>query len=96
MNLLEYSLHIQKNLNDCPPKDYAKIFVNAKQEAFHKYNNGIITSSSHGINFFKNIIQYWDNPESYCNEPKNIYEYNFVKLIQNNKENVTTNLSNQK
>ncbi len=28
-------------------------------------NLGIILSSSHGIDYFKNIIKYWDNPQSY-------------------------------
>ncbi len=26
---------------------------------------GIVLSSSHGIDYFKNIIKYWDNPSSY-------------------------------
>lgn len=28
-------------------------------------NRGIVLSSSHGIDYFKNIIKYWDNPSSY-------------------------------
>ncbi len=33
-------------------------------------NKGIILSSSHGIDYFKNIIKYWENPLSYYT-PKN-------------------------
>lgn len=28
-------------------------------------NRGIVLSSSHGIDYFKNVIKYWDNPSSY-------------------------------
>jgi len=91
MNLLEHAIQIQNNLDNCMPKEFARLFIMAKDEFFHLYNKGLINSSSHGIDYFKNIINYWDNPDSYCDDEKNIYEYNFVKLLKQNKQNVTKN-----
>lgn len=85
MNLLKFAKHIQNILDTCESKDFAKIFVEAKSESFRKYHNGMIISTAHGVNFFKNVIQFWDNPELYCNKPEQTYEYNFVKIIKNNK-----------
>jgi len=85
MNLLEFAKNTEHLLNTCDPKDFAKIFVSAKSESFHKYHNGIIISTAHGVNFFKNVIQFWDNPESYCDKPDHTYEYNFAKIIKQNK-----------
>lgn len=85
MNLLEYAIQIQYNLDNCIPKEFAQLFIKAKTECFHLYQKGLINSSSHGIDFFKNIINFWENPDSYCNDEKNTYEYNFVKLLKQNK-----------
>lgn len=85
MNLLEYSIQTQNLLDNCNPKDYAKLFIEAKLKCYDLYYKGIINSSSHGIDFFKNVIKFWDNPDSYCNNEKNTYEYNFVKILKQNK-----------
>ncbi len=92
MNLLEYAqktvLDLEKAKSD---ENFASIFIEAKMKCFKLYHNQIITSSSHGINFFNNIIKYWDNPDSYYTpdtkykkiEPD--YEQNFITLLNHNK-----------
>ena len=84
--LLEFAYEIQHKLDTCKNKEFSSIFVEAKMLCFSQYQNNLVTSSFHGINFFKNIILFWDNPESYCSDPKNTYEYNFYLIIKSNKE----------
>ena len=79
--------------------DFAKIFIELRSFAFDHYHNGIIISNSHALNYFDNVIKYWDDPDSYYQpsndfKPNNYvkqkyldnYEYNFVLLLKNNKK----------
>ena len=95
MNLLEYCKNVCAKLETLKGADYVRCFVDSKMECFHLYHNNIITGSFHGINFFENVIKYWDDPESFyietkenknVSKDKNNYEYNFVRLIQQNKK----------
>jgi hypothetical protein len=85
INLLEYAIKIQQDLDSCKHSEFAKLFVESKMQCFNLFHKGLINSNYHGVNFFKNIIKYWNKPELYCDDPKNIYEYNFVKLLKQNK-----------
>lgn len=77
-------------------EEYAKCYVDSCCQCFSIYG-GIITSSSHSVDFFSNIVKYWDDPDSYLNSIKNRiidkdaikngrdYELNFVLLLKKNK-----------
>ena len=78
MNLLEYAIETESLLESCSVKEFASLYVKRKMECTGAYQhwttlskNGeeihhwIINSSSHGIDFFKNVIKYWDDPHSY-------------------------------
>jgi hypothetical protein len=89
MNLLEFSKESVEQLNKLSGTEFAKYFIERKSICFYKYSKQIVTSSSHGINFFDNIIKHWDNPESYCKKQDKKfgidYEYNFVEILKSNK-----------
>ncbi len=95
ISLLDYAIETVKNMETISSVDFAKYFIKRKCESFHLYNEGLITSSSHGADFFQNIIKYWDNPDLYYTPkgqgtlsskiPSDDYEYNFIKLLKNNK-----------
>lgn len=94
MNLLEFAKETVKEMESISSSDFASYFVNRKSEYFKKYSNGLVSSSSHGISFFENVIKFWDNPDSYYTpEEKNInkigsddYEYNFIRILKHNKK----------
>lgn len=57
---------------------WAEIWVNRKMEFHRKFSGGLITSISHGIDFFTNVLRaldgaVWDEPGEYGN--------NFRKII---------------
>jgi hypothetical protein len=90
MTLLEFAQETQKLLDASAPKEFAKLFVSKKSEYFNKFAGGKVMSSSHGIDFFKNVIKFWDDPRSYYGkakpkDPKQDYEYQFVMLLEENK-----------
>ena len=80
MNLLEYAIETEELLENCSAKEFSSIYIKRKGESFDKYSHWttpskkeggedihhyIITSNSHGIDFFKNVIKYWDDPHGY-------------------------------
>jgi hypothetical protein len=95
MNLLEFAIEADNLLETVSSDLFAITFVQKKMECW-KYNNDLVTSSSHGISFFKNVIKYWDDPDSYYKQdPKNKnkgedYELNFVKILKLNKQKITS------
>lgn len=94
MNLLEFAIQTQKEFDECEPKNFSKLYIKKHGEKWFPYHFGIITSL-HGIDFFNNVIKYWDDPHSYYTPaiiPTNPlteiigdYEYNFVRLLLINK-----------
>jgi len=82
MNLLEYANESVIVFKDIESSQFATEFVKRRCHCFHTYQHTMITSGFHGINFFDNVIKYWDNPKG-----KEIdYDYNFVLILQKNKE----------
>lgn len=51
-----------------PNHKFSKAFVSSRSLAFRTYHDGLIISNSHGINYFDNVIKYWNDPISYLNE----------------------------
>lgn len=95
-NLYQYTLDVIERLNSCPVKNYGESFVSEKFKFFEIFQREkkIIFSSSHGIDFFNNIIKYWDNPDEYKEverdkegKPKGDlkYENNFINFIKQHK-----------
>ncbi len=86
--LFNFAIHAQFLLDSCNSKDYAKLFCFLKTELYHKYQKGLILSTSHGIDIFNNIIKYYDNPLQYKIDhkidSKSQYESNFMLLLQQN------------
>lgn len=100
MTLLEFARETSQKLNSINDSSFASAFIEAKGICFHQYQKGLITSNSHGINFFDNVIKFWDNPDSYYipkdkkdnpidttkkEIPKSDYEYNFIRILKLNK-----------
>jgi hypothetical protein len=73
---------------------FAERYILRKCEFYHKFQNELITSSYHGLDFFSNIIKYYEDPDSYrlifqenrTKKLQSIYEENFITLIKNNKK----------
>ena len=101
MNLLEFSKQTIEKLSKINDSTFATHFIEAKSHCFHTYQNNMVTSNSHGISFFDNVIKFWDNPDSYYipldkkgkpidlskkEIPKDDYEYNFIRILKFNKE----------
>jgi hypothetical protein len=96
-NLLQFAERTQRELDSVEAKDFAKLFVSKKSEYWHKYSNGRINSGSHGIDFFKNVINYWKDPIGYYKQfnpkfdgtqkiakEKDDYEYQFFLILKEN------------
>lgn len=66
-NLYEFALYAEEVLSNpmLPASSFSRIFLEIKSECWRKFNKGIVCSSSHGIDYFKNIIKFWENPYSY-------------------------------
>ena len=101
MNLLEFAIQTVDKLSKINDSTFASQFVEAKSHCFHTYQKGHVTSNSHGISFFDNVIKFWDNPDSYYTPKdtkgniidttkkevaKDDYEYNFIRILKFNKE----------
>lgn len=88
INLFQFAVNAKAKLNNAEISQYASLFVQLKSECYHTYQNGLIQSGTHGIDFFSNIIKYWEQPDSYP-LPKEkigrIYEENFITLLKQNK-----------
>ena len=84
--LKTYAENAIKELNKCEPKDFAKKYIELRTKSFYTFHNKLIISSSHGIDYFSNIIKFIDNPTSWSSKPitKPDYEYNFTKLLIEN------------
>lgn len=90
--MLNYVSRIRYILQNCKPSEYSGLYVKHKMEFYNLYlkYEKLITSSSHGISFFDNIIKYYDAPETYMEVERNHngkaigdtkYEDNFKKII---------------
>lgn len=102
MNLLEFSIKVSEELKQLSGTDFATHFIKTRSHCFHTYQKGFVTSSSHGIDFYDNVIKFWDNPDAYYvpkdkngkpidtlkkEIPRDDYEYNFVRILKLNKAN---------
>jgi hypothetical protein len=96
-NLKEYAEKTIQILEHLKGVEYAKYFIDRKCKRF-KFFGKQITSTAHGIDFFDNIVKYWDDPDSYLKSIKGRiidkdaikkgrdYELNFVLLLKQNKK----------
>lgn len=91
VDLYQYAIETIERLEVLSGKEFCEQYIERKGECFYKYQNNKVTSNSHGLNFFENIIKYWDEPESYykkdSKQRKDIidYEENFVLILKENK-----------
>ncbi len=101
MNLLEFSKECNAKLRETSNYDFAKKFVELRGKVFKDYHNGLIISNSHGINYFDNVVKYWDNPIDYLNGymqeefdkfcKKNNGKYTLQEYIQKDIDNYSKN-----
>ena len=106
MNLLEFAKQSQKYLDTLKGKEFAPEFVRLRVESFHKCHwkldkkgeKDYIVIISLGLDYFNNIIKYWDksndfNPVSLSLKTKNDnmskedinYVNNFIEVLKINK-----------
>ena len=90
MTLLEYAKETLFQMNKIQSgEEFAKFFVARKCECFLLFGKGTVTSTSHGLEYFQNIIKYWECPTAYkkLKEKAGVdYEYNFVQMLIENKK----------
>lgn len=91
MGLLQFATSAAMELDNINNgKDFARRFVELKSCCFRTYQHDLVTSNSHGLDFFHNIVKYWDHPEAYAKPPEKKsdvdYEWNFVLVLRKNKE----------
>ena len=107
MNLLEFAIQYQKYLDDIKGNEFAPEFVRLRTESFRKYHwklnkkgeKEYIITISLGLEYFNNIIKYWDNPQNFGPVPitpktkndtmdKDDIDYveNFIEMLKINKE----------
>ena len=90
MDIYKYCIDVIFKLENS--ENFAKTYVDEKMKFFNIYQrkDNIILSSSHGIDFFYNLVKYYDNPDTYIEIPRDSknkpigdlkYENNFKKLI---------------
>ncbi len=77
-----YCINAINYLANCPKNVWAAEFVRLRMEFCRKYQNGLIFSTSHGTEFFKNVVDCLDGVEWSTKEYKGIYEDNFRKMIE--------------
>ena len=74
---------------DKNPSDFAKKYVEFRTKSYNVFHNGLVVSSSHGADYFKNVVKHFDNPTEWSAKPdskaKPDYEYNFTLVLLNNK-----------
>lgn len=92
LTMLNYVSRTRYILQNCKPNEFSSLYVKHKSEFYNLYlrDQKLITSSSHGISFFDNIMKYYENPEGYTEVERNKsgnpigdtrYEDNFKKII---------------
>lgn len=81
----EDCLSIITVLEQTPPETWAETFVKFKMDFWRKYCMGLIFSTIHGLDFFKNVLACLDGTpwEPDKDEPeKGEYEENFRRFIK--------------
>lgn len=99
MDLLLGAKIARNYLNDVSDKEFAKEFVLIRGNFFKKFHNDLIISNSHGINYFDNVVKYFENPISYIDglsekelekykngKQRDDYEKNFILILLENKK----------
>lgn len=99
MSLLEFAKACSALLSCTSDEKFAKEFVLLRGNAFKYFHNELIISNSHGIDYFTNVINYWENPISYIEKltekelslyskkkDKDDYEKNFILILIQNKK----------
>lgn len=82
----KFCLDAIKILNLIHPKDFGAMFVDLKMEFVRNYQKGLITSTFHDLDFFKNVLFGIDGGDlKELGEPAGEYRDNFKKLIELNK-----------
>lgn len=56
MSMKEFCIETILLLNKCSMDDWAKVFVERRMQFQRDYGNGLVLSTSHGIDFFENVL----------------------------------------
>lgn len=75
----EFSQKSISILENTDSKNWAKVFVELKTEFWRKYAKGLIFSTTHGIDFFENVLNCLDGAKW---KEEGEYGDNFRKLIK--------------
>lgn len=86
MSFLEFCKETLDLLENCGSAEFAPLYVKRRNEAFQMFHNGLICSTSHGINYFNNVVNFIENPDGYKEtvSGKSEYEENFRNVLRNN------------
>lgn len=71
-----------EQLDGCDIKEWAPLFVKLKIEFFYRFQNGLICSTTHGVDWFNNVLNCLNGQEWDRKEHKGLYEDNFRLLIE--------------
>jgi len=83
----QFCINSIKQLNDCPLKEWAVLYVSLKMEFFKKFQKGLVCSTYHGLDFFNNLLNClngspWNPLDGEGKSIKGEYESNFRKLVE--------------
>jgi hypothetical protein len=81
----EFAQQVQAELSACPLNRWAEVFVKRRLEFAGRFNNGLIFSTSHGADFFDNVVNCIDGAEW---EEKGELGNNFRKLVDMGRKSV--------
>lgn len=78
--ILTYCQQIQQQLDSLNDQRWGLFFVEARMQFHRRYNDGLIFSTSHGIDFFTNVIDSFEGRLQW--DEKGVYGDNFRKFIK--------------
>ena len=75
----DFCIKANQTLNGASKSDFAPMFIGLKRLFYDKYQNGLVFSTAHGVDFFTNVINCLDGQKW---EEKGEYGNNFRKMIE--------------
>ena len=83
--MIDFAKQVQNELSACPLKRWAELFVARRLEFARRFGNGLVFSTSHGAEFFDNVVKCIEGEEW---DEKGELGNNFRKLVDIGRKSV--------